>query len=367
MAAITTAPEVEQRDALVGRLFAASVGAFDLAVIYIGDRLGLYRVLADGGPASAPELAERAGIHGRYAREWLEHQAVGGILDVDDPAGAADERRYSLPAAHAEVLLDPDSLATMAPMARFLVGGIQRMPDLLAAFRSGEGVAWDAYGPDVREAQASFNRPGLLHLLATEWIPAMPDVDERLRSDPPARVADIACGAGWSTIAIARGYPGVRVDGLDLDPASIELAQANLAAAPDVGDRVTFAARDAADPALSGRYDLVLIVEAVHDMSQPVAVLRAARGLLAPGGAALIVDENVAESFTVPGDDLERILYSYSILFCLPNGLADQPSVGTGTVMRPAVLEAMALEAGFSTVTILPIEHDAFRFYRLDP
>lgn len=367
MAAITTASDVERRDALVGRLFESTLGAFDLALIYIGDRLGLYRSLVDDGPASVGEFSRRTGVHERYAREWLEHQAVAGIVEVDDPAGAADERRYSLPAAHAEVLVDPDSLVTMAPMARLLVGGIQRMPDLLAAFRSGDGVAWDAYGADVREAQAAFNRPGLLRFLTSEWIPAMSDIDARLRSDPPARVADIACGAGWSTIAIARGYPGVRVDGLDLDVASIDLAQANLAAARDVGDRVTFAARDAADPALSGRYDLAVIVEAVHDMSQPVAVLRAVRGLLAPGGAALMVDEKVGDTFTAPGDEIERIMYGYSVMFCLPNGLADKPSVGTGTVLRVGAVRAMATDAGFSAVTVLPIEHDTFRFYRLDP
>jgi hypothetical protein len=124
---------------------------------------------------------------------------------------------------------------------------------------------------------------------------------------------------------------------------------------------------DAADPSLAGRYDLVTIFEAVHDLSRPVEVLAAVRGILAPGGAVLVVDERVADGFTAPGDSVERIMYGYSLLFCLPNSLADQPSVGTGTVMRPATLERYAREAGFQRVSILPVEHDTLRLYRLDP
>jgi 2-polyprenyl-3-methyl-5-hydroxy-6-metoxy-1,4-benzoquinol methylase len=134
-----------------------------------------------------------------------------------------------------------------------------------------------------------------------------------------------------------------------------------------VGGRVSFVQADAAAPALQGRFDLVTILEAVHDLSRPVAVLESVRGLLAPGGTVLVVDERVAESFSAPGDDVERLMYGYSVLFCLPNALADQPSAGTGTVMRPAVLEQYATEAGFSSVRVLPVEHETFRLYRLDP
>ena len=348
---ISSPSEVQRRDALADRLYQATIGAFDLAAIYIGDRLGLYRALAEGGPATSVELADRAGIAERYAREWLEHQAVGAILDVDDAGRPPDARRYSLPAGHAEVLVDLDSFSTMTPMARFVVAGAQLMPQLLEAYRTGGGVASDA-SEDAFEAQDAVNRPAFAALLATEWIPAL---------------ADVACGTGRSTMAIARGYPLARVYGLDLDPGSIERANRSLAAAPELRDRVTFAARDAADPALSGRYDLVTIIEALHDMSRPIEVLRACRGLLGPGGAVLVVDEKVAESFVAPGDSTERLMYSYSVLFCLANGLAETPSAGTGTVMRPETVGRYAREAGFESVTIVPVEHDTFRFYRLDP
>jgi len=349
----------------VERLFEAALGTFDLAALHVGERLGLYAALADG-PHTAPELAKATGTAPRYAREWLEQQSVTGILAVDDPAAGEDERRYSLPDAHREVLLHPESLSFMAPVARAMMGIAAQTPRLLEAFRTGAGVSWEAYGADVREAQASMNRPMFTNLLGPEWLASIPEVHERLRSDPPARVADIAVGGGWSAIAMARAYPKIRVDGLDLDPSSIELAQANLATT-EVGDRVTFAVRDAADPGLAGRYDLATIFEAVHDFSQPVAVLGAVRNLLAPGASLLVADERVAERFTAPGDPVERFMYGWSFLLCLPNALADDPSAGTGTVMRPDVLRRYATEAGFSRVDVLPIEADFWRFYRLLP
>jgi 2-polyprenyl-3-methyl-5-hydroxy-6-metoxy-1,4-benzoquinol methylase len=179
-------------------------------------------------------------------------------------------------------------------------------------------------------------------------------------------VADIACGVGWSSVGIAQGYPKLTVDGFDLDAAAIDMAKRHADEA-GVSDRVDFAVRDASDPRLAGQYDLVTIFEALHDMSQPVQALRAARGLLAEGGSILVADERVAEDFAAPGDDIERLMYGWSILLCLANGLAETPSVGTGTVMRPSKLRAYAAEAGLSNVEVLPIDHLFFRFYRLRP
>jgi SAM-dependent methyltransferase len=357
---------IARRDALASRLFEAILGLMDLGAIHIGDRLGLYRGLERLGPATASELAAETGTHERYVREWLEQQAVSGLLDVDDPAGPAAERRYALPSGHGEVLVDPESLSTMTPLAQFGIGVIQVMPAVLQAFRTGGGVWWGAFGADVREAQAAQNRPAFLHLLGQEWLPAIPDVHARLRADPPARVADVACGAGWSAIGIARAYPKVRVDGLDFDGPSIELARANVAKA-GLADRITVTVRDAADAALAGRYDLVTIFESLHDMSRPIDVLRACRQLLAPNGSVLVVDERVADSFVAPGDQVERLMYGFSVLCCLPAGMADQPSAATGTVMRTATLQRYAADAGFGRAEVLPVANDLFRFYRLRP
>jgi 2-polyprenyl-3-methyl-5-hydroxy-6-metoxy-1,4-benzoquinol methylase len=361
-----TADPIARRDALVGRLLEATLGLMDLGAIYIGDRLGFYRALERLGAATPAEIAATAGAHERYVREWLEQQAVSWLLDVDDPASPAEARRYSLPPGHGEVLVEPDSLATMLPFAQFGVGTLRVMPALLQAFRTGGGVSWEAFGADLREAQSRQNRPAFLTLLGGEWLPAIPDLHARLQSDPPARVADVACGAGWSAIGIARAYPRVAVDGLDLDPASIELAREHVTGA-GLADRVTMAVRDAADPALAGQYDLVTIFEALHDMARPVAVLGACRQLLAPGGSVLVVDERVADAFTVPGDQVERLMYGFSILCCLATGMADQPSAATGTVMRADTLRRYAEDAGFSDIEVLEIQNDFFRFYRLRP
>jgi SAM-dependent methyltransferase len=346
-------------EALAERLFSATVGGFDLAAVYLGDRLGWYQSLVDDGPATADDLARRTGTDARYAREWLEQQAVTGILE----AGA--DGRFVLPDGHRAVLLDPDSLNLMAPLTRMFVAAIRRLPDVAAAYRSGAGVPWESYGADMREGQAAFNRPAFSNLLGTEWIPAIPDLHERLSvAEPRARVVDIACGEGWSTIALARAYQHAEVVGVDLDRPSIDAARAHAAAA-GLERSVQFVHTDGS--ALEGQYDLAVIIEALHDMSEPVAVLSAVRAALAPDGSVLVVDERVAETFTAPGDEVERFMYGWSLTTCLPDGRSRRPSAATGTVMRPGTVRRYATEAGFGAVDVLPIHNDFFRFYQLRP
>jgi 2-polyprenyl-3-methyl-5-hydroxy-6-metoxy-1,4-benzoquinol methylase len=359
-----TEADAAQRSALVERLFNATMHSLELLHVYVGENLGLYRALAEHGPMTPTDLARTAGIQERYAREWLEEQAVAGIIEVEKPSADAQERRYRLPAGHAEVLLDANSLNYLVPLAPGVVGLAATLPAVLEAFRNGGGVPYAEYGADLRGSVARLNRPMFLNQLGTDWFPAIADVHRRLQAEPAARVADVGCGTGWSTIAISRAYPLVRVDGLDVDKASIAEARNN-AAESGVSDRVNFEVRNAADPGLAGRYDLVTAFETVHDMADPVGALRAMRALVAEGGAVVIADERVAEEFTAPGDEIERFMYGWSALHCLPVGMVDPPAVGTGTVMRPATLRRYAGEAGFRDVEILPIEHDFWRFYRL--
>jgi 2-polyprenyl-3-methyl-5-hydroxy-6-metoxy-1,4-benzoquinol methylase len=363
-----TAPSEEERtEALVGRLFEAALGAVDIVSVYLGDRLGLYRTLADSGPSTTSEMGSRAGIHERYAREWLEQQAVTGILEVDDPAKPAGERRYSLPAGHAEALIDLDSMYSIAPLGRTFVAAIEAVPRVMEAFRTGGGVPWSDFGADMIESQGDFNRPWIVQLLGTAYLPSIDDVHARLQADPPARVADVACGVGWASVAIARAYPNVTIDGFDPDESSIEIAR-RLAKETGVDDRVRFEVRDAAAIGGEGPYDLAVVIESIHDMSRPVDVLAGIRESLAPGGTLVVADENVAESFTVPGNEVERLMYGFSFLVCLPAGLSERPSAATGTVMRPDTLRRYATDAGFGQVEILDqIHHDFLRFYRLSP
>lgn len=352
----------QRRDELVGRLFEAVLGINDLYMVYVGDRLGFYRTLADAESITSAELAAATGTHERYVREWLEQQAVTGILEVDD----SETRRYRIPDGHEEVLTERDSLNYLAPFARMMVGMVRPLPAVMEAFRSGGGVPYAEYDADFCEGQAEMNRVQFINLLGSEWLPAVPDVHARLLEDPPAKVADVACGTGWSSIALANAYPKVQVDGFDLDEYSIELAHKHLAGSGLEG-RVSFALRDAADPTLAGGYDLVTVFEAIHDMAHPVEALRTIRGLLAENGTVIVADERVAEQFVAPGDEVERLMYGWSVLHCLPVGMAEQPSAATGTAMRPETLRRYAAEAGFHAVEILPIENDFWRFYRLTP
>jgi 2-polyprenyl-3-methyl-5-hydroxy-6-metoxy-1,4-benzoquinol methylase len=363
MARAAEAEAGERRDALVERLFANAIGAFDLFSVYLGDVLGLYRTLAESGPLTPTELAGKAGVNERYAREWLEQQAVSGLLEADEDG---EVRRFRLPAGHDEALLEVSSLNYVAPMARAVLASVRPVDKVLEAFRTGDGVPYADYGDDLHEAQAAFTRPLFENLLGKEWLPAASAIHDRLVADPPGRIADVACGQGRSSIAMAHAYPKVRVDGIDSDRASIERARENLAGS-GVEDRVTFHHRDAADARLAGRYDLVTIFEALHDMSYPVEVLRAARGLLAEGGVLFIGDERTEDSFAAPAGDVERLYYGFSIFHCLPVGMVGDGAAGTGTVIRVDDVRRYADEAGYSSCEVLPIENDFWRFYLLRP
>ena len=338
------------------RLFQSSLQAIDVLATYLGDRLGWYRALAEGGPATPAELTERAGGSARYAREWLEQQAATGVLAVEP------EGRFSLASGPAEVLTNGDSLSYLAPLARMIGAAATQLPALLSAYRSGGGVSWDDYGQDMRESQADMNRPWFRHELAGA-LAKVPEVHAVL-SRPDALIADVGCGAGWSSLALAAAYPQASVEGWDIDEPSIDMARAN-AAADGLGGRVTFTAADARS--LGGQsYDALFAFECVHDMPRPVEVLAEMRRAVKPDGVVVIMDEAVSDAFNGPADDLDRLMYGFSLLVCLPDGMSSPPSAGTGTVMRPDTLREYAKQAGFRDVTVLPTgEFGFWRFYQL--
>lgn len=357
----TTEDDEARAAELNGRLFMATVGALELATVVLGERLGLYQALASRGQATAAEVAEAASVHPRYAREWLEQQAVSGIVDVAEP-GDDDHRRYALPSAHVSVLLEPDSPLAVAPLAELVpvIGSV--LDQIATAFRQGTGVPYAAY--EIHDTQAGFTRPLFVNMLVSEWIPSIPGLDVRLQADPPARVVELGCGEGIAAVALAQAFPKILVDSFDVDEASIEAARRNATAA-GVADRVTFEVRDVTDATLDGVYDAAFAFEMIHDLANPVGALRTMRRLTDDGGVCIVADERVDDDFTAPGDELHRFLYTASVLHCLPVGMAEQPSAGTGTVMRPSTLRRYAHEAGFDDVEILPIENDVWRFYSL--
>jgi SAM-dependent methyltransferase len=351
----------EQIEAFADHLFGATLGYAELTVAALGRALGLYAALRVADGTTPTGVAARAGADARYVREWLEHQAVAGVVSVDNPEAAPDERRYTLPEAHAVVLLDEEHPAYSGALADIPPIAARTFQLVADAFRTGAGVPFAAYG--VHDMQAGFTRPMFANALVAEWLPALPDVHARLQAGEALRITDFGCGEGWAGIYLAEAYPNVTVDGFDLDDTSIAAARKH-AAGRGVAERVRFEVRDITEPSFEGRYDLAITCEVIHDLADPVGALAALRRVTADGGTVLVIDEKAAESFSPSGDPIERLLYAFSILHCLPAGRDAETSVATGTVMRPDVFERYAGDAGFSSVEVLVIDHPMFRFYR---
>ena len=291
-------------------------------------------------------------------------QAVYGNLTVADHGpGPRQQRRFGLPPGAAEALTDRHSLSYLGALPRMFASVGLHLDDLLTAYRTGRGVSWAELGADAREAQAAVNRPWFESQLAPA-LASVPDLHEVL-SARGARIADIGCGEGWSSIALASAYPNAAVVGIDVDEPSVAAAQCNAEAA-GVADQVSFSLADGGELDEPDGFDAAFVFEALHDMPRPVEVLTAIRRAVRPGGAVVVMDEAVADDFTAPGDVVERAMYGYSTLICLPDSLSSPPSVGTWTVMRRSTLTGYVTQAGFAGVDVLPIEGFAFfRFYRL--
>jgi SAM-dependent methyltransferase len=367
----TTAPDPEQPgtsasvDEVAERILSAALGAFDILNVYLGDHLGWYRALAERGALSPSELAEHTHTQERYAREWLEQQAASGIIDADGPAGPAGARRFRLTPPTAEVLADPTSLSYLAPLARMIGAAAAQLPALAAAFRDGGGIGWSQFGADARTGQADMNRPWFERALGPA-LAGVPDV-HRILDRPGARIADLGCGEGWSAIALARAYPAATVTGYDPDTPSTAAATEHAAAA-GLSDRVAFTTADAATGVPDNTFDAVFAFECLHDLPHPVEFLASARRALRSGGVVVVMDEAAEDVFTAPAGDVERLLYGFSTLMCLPDSMSHQPSVATGTVIRASTVRDYATRAGLTDVEVLPIDNFGFwRFYRLAP
>jgi len=360
---MTATQQLVPAEELAGRLFESAVAGIDVLSVYLGDILGYYRALAANGGMNAAALAAKTGTHPRYAREWLEQQAISNLIAVDDPGLPAAARTYSLPEGYEAVLVDENSEAFVLPLGRFLKVMGANAERLVAAYRTGGGMTWGEMGEDARAAQAAFNRPFYLNSLVDGYLKQIEGLDSAL-SRTGSRVAEIGPGGGWALIAIASAYPGLACDGFDLDGPTVAMANNNVAAA-GLDGRIAIHEQDAAAARFQGQYDLVCAFECLHDMPDPVGVLRTMRTMARPDGTVLVMDEAVAEEFGAFGDPVERLMYGASLFVCLPDGMSVQPTAATGTVMRPSTVRSYATQAGFASVEVLPLQHPTFRFYRL--
>jgi SAM-dependent methyltransferase len=325
-------------DEFLGR-FVSDLGATAAAGnVVVGHRLGLYRALAEG-PATPEELAERADCHPRYLAEWLRGQAAGDYVTFDPVDG-----RYAMTEEQAFALADPDG-PLYAPGAMLLaVGTLKAEQKIAEAFRTGAGLGWYEHDEDVFIGCELFFRPGYLANLATSWLPALDGVEARLEAG--ARVADVGCGLGASSVLLAQAYPQARIVGSDYHDRSIELARKRAADA-GVTDRVSFEVASA--QAFSGRaYDLVTSFDCLHDMGDPLAAARHVREALSPDGTWMVVEPTAGDRVEDNLNPVGRVYYSFSTFLCVPNGLSQPGGYALGAQAGEAAVRQVATDAGFT-------------------
>jgi len=324
----------------VHRLLGAMTGAATTAMVAVGDQLGLYRALADGGPATPDELAARTGTAERYLREWLSQQAAAGFVAYREGDG-----RYTLPAEAAAVLADEASPAFLAGGATITRGWFAGIDRLAQAFRTGSGIGWHEQDPAVFEGTERFFRPGYTASLTTQWVPALPGVADRLAAG--GRVADVGCGHGVAAILLARAYPQASVHGYDFHDRSIQVARQRAGQA-GLGGRIRFEPLDATSYPADG-FDLICLLDTLHDLGDPAAALAHARKALAPGGVVLVVEPNAADSYEANlVSPLAALNYAASTFQCTPAALAQPGGVALGAQAGPAAVRQLAGDAGFS-------------------
>jgi 2-polyprenyl-3-methyl-5-hydroxy-6-metoxy-1,4-benzoquinol methylase len=321
-------------------LLGALSGAATTAMVAVGDKLGLYRALAEGGPATPEELAGRTGLAARYLREWLSQQAAAGFLAYSEDGGT-----YALPAEAAAVLAHEESPAFLAGGATITRGWFAGIDRLAEAFRTGAGIPWHEQDPAVFEGTERFFRPGYTASLTTEWVPAMEGMAGRLAAG--GKVADVGCGHGVGSMLLARAYPLASIHGYDFHDRSIQVARQQAHQA-GLGDRIQFETLDATSYPADG-FDLICFLDTLHDLGDPAAALVHARKALSPDGAILVVEpaavDDYAANLTSPTAALG---YAASTFQCTPAALAQPGGFALGAQAGPGAIRQLAEDAGFS-------------------
>jgi ubiquinone/menaquinone biosynthesis C-methylase UbiE len=323
---------------LIGR-FAGDLGATLAAgSVVVGHRLGLYAALAAAGPVAVADLAASTGTDVRYLSEWLRGQGAGGYVCYD-----AETELWSMTPEQAFALADPSGPVYLPGAFVMALGALRAEPRITESFRTGAGVGWHEHDSDVFTGCELFFRPSYLANLVPTWIPVMDGVHAKLRAG--ARVADVGCGLGSSTVLLAQEYPASRITGSDYHGESIELARKRAADA-GVADRVTFEAASAQAFAGTG-YDLVTTFDCLHDMGDPVGAARHVREALAPGGSWLIVEPIASDTVAGNLNPVGRIYYSASTLLCVPNAKSQPGGYTLGAQAGEAAIRQVVTAAGF--------------------
>jgi SAM-dependent methyltransferase len=324
--------------AFVGKVVEELGALVSASLVHIGDKLGLYKAMADGTPVTSTELAQRTGTTERYIREWLVNQAAGGYLDYDPATG-----RYHLSPEQATALADPES-------PYFVCGGFQAMlaltraePRIAEAFLTGEGMFWGEHDHNLFQGTERFFKPGYIANLVASWIPALDGVEAKLKAG--AKVADVGCGHGASTIIMAQAYPKSRFFGYDNHAPSIERAR-HAAQEAGVEDRVEFHVAGSED--FPGHdYDLTTFFDCFHDLGNPARSAQRARETLAVGGTVMIVEPMAGNVIEENLNPVGRVFSGASVLCCTPNALA-YGGHALGTIATDAALQEMVAAGGLT-------------------
>lgn len=327
---------------LMGFVFRAvdEVGAtLNTALVVMGDKLGYYTAMADGRPITPAELAEQTGTSEHYAREWLNNQAAGGYVEYD-----AETRRYTLPAEHAVALTDETSPAYLPGFFQLAYGAVRDAEEIFSVAKDGDGLGWHAHNGDVHHGCERFFRTMYNGHLLTEWIPALDGVQAKLEAG--ARVADVGCGHGASTILLAKAFPRSTFVGSDYHAESIAVARERAVAA-GVADRVTFEVASATEFTGTG-YDLIAVFDALHDMGDPVGAARHVRDAIADDGTWMVVEPMAGDRVEDNLNTVGRTYYGFSTLVCTPASLSQDVGLALGTQAGPAKIRDVSTAAGFT-------------------
>jgi SAM-dependent methyltransferase len=324
----------------MGQMIGHMTGAALCYSVWLGDELGLYRVMAGAGPMAADEVAGKAGANARLVREWLDGQAAGGLIAYD---GAAD--RYELSPEAAMALSDDSSPVFLARGMNALASIFIDMPKVADSFRGSGAIPWGEHHPCLFAGTEWFFRTGYRAHLPAEWIPALDGVEEKLRAG--ARVADVGCGHGASVVVMAQAYPQSRVWGFDLHPPSVETARRRAEEA-GTADRTTFEVADS--KGYDGTFDLICFFDCLHDMGDPVGIARYAREHLDPDGTVLLVEPFALEdrATNLAQNPMAALLYTASSAICTPNSLSQEVALGLGAQAGEQRLRDVFAEGGFT-------------------
>jgi len=346
-------------DQLAERIINETNSALSCLTLYLGHKLDLFNSLKKVGPVTSSGLAAKTNYSERYLREWLECMTVNGYIEYDPSTN-----KFSLSEEHATVFCDRENSAYTVPFVYWIPSLSSVIDKLIEAFKTGRGISYSSYGIDLLFAQGEGNRPMFVNDIA-RWISSMPDIEKKLKSEG-GRVLEVGCGDGWASISLAKYFPLIKIDAIDVDSSSISNASKNV---KDQGlkERIFLYSTPIENVPIKEKYDLIITFESIHDMAYPIQALRKMKEVVSPNGAVLVGDVKMEDKLQDKNDFASRLYYNFSVLLCLPQSLIYPHSEATGAAMTPSTFKKYANGAGFSKIDTLPIEHFIWKFYRLSP